>query len=841
MQISPTILRIPIKRPANTSIKQPPAKRQDTTAEQSPPTVQAIKLSPLPAVTQPQSPVKVQVPRQKTSVQQSKPFPTGIVQASQSKILNTQAQVKILNKEAPSNKFQIRQVITDESGDTFELTEVLKEQPDLLDAEHVATNVYPCTKCERSFPLRQLLTIHMANHTRERCFECDICSKRFFSKYDLGKHTLIHTGDKPFVCVICNKAFSRSTLLSRHERIHTDQPKFLCAHCDRPFLSKIELDKHSIRHNKKRPFPCNICNKTFAFKQGLERHEVIHSKVQPYKCEHCEVSFSTPSKLARHLTAHAGRRPYPCRLCPKSYLLSHHLTRHVRSHKDATGTFKCFNCSKVFKSRSELVYHSAIHATQDLVCPLCKEGFGSLNDVTDHIKSHTEGEQFACEFCDLIFTTDERLCNHTANEHADEYETYAHDERTRVIKREVGAVVDTPQLNDGEEVIEEYIIDTISDKVSPPPRILNYAVKPATSVTDQNNDEEEVEEDESIPFDEVEVDEDDAEIEYEEEYEDDASHHEDEGMEFEVEEHSNVKQEKVETPASQPLLKASPKMKNEKLALPPIKQIPIAQQKLEQSLQAALRASAPRSTPAPEPIKSVAVVKTLPVKSPPVKSPPAKSPPAKSPPAKSPLVKEASVKKEPSPILRKVNMKSLPAGISVKRKVPNPAPAPLVLPPKPSPPPKAVVREQDEPKQQTIAPVTRAKTVTSGSKKPPAATSNNKKSPANCHEKSSSSDGNKSSPSGSNGKNSAHHPNKPPATNTKSPASNNDKPTSSGSSRPSTRNASKDVVSMMIGHEMVQVQKVKMTKAQVEVMEREGKIEFKDGQVFLKQKKIDKK
>lgn len=816
MQISPTILRIPAKRQSNTPIKQPPAKRQDTTSTKSSSTVQAIKLSPLPAVSQPPSPVKVQVPRQKSLVQQQKPFPTGIrtAQASQPKILNTQAQVKILNKEAPSNKVKIRQVITDESGDTFELTEILKEQPDLLDAEHVATNVYPCTKCERSFPLHQLLTIHMANHSRERSFECDICAKRFFSKYDLGKHTLIHTGAKPFVCVICKKAFSRSTLLSRHERIHTDQPKFLCAHCDRPFLSKIELDKHSIRHDKKRPFPCNVCNKTFAFKQGLERHEVIHSKVQPYKCEHCEVSFSTPSKLARHLTAHAGRRPYPCRLCPKSYLLSHHLTRHVRSHKDAPGTFKCFNCSKVFKSRSDLVYHSAIHATQDLVCPLCKESFGSLKDVTDHIKSHTEGEQFACEFCDLIFTTEGGLSNHTANEHADEYETYAHDERTRVIKREVGAVVDTPQLNDGEEIIEEYIIDTISERVSQPPRILNYAVKPAATVVDQNDEEdeeeEEEEEDDSIPFDEVEVDE--AEIEYEEELEDDTSRHEDDGMEFEVEEHINVKQEKVETQvvAPLPVLKTSPKIKNEKLASPKATQIPIAQQKLEQSLQAALRTSAlrtsTRSTPAPEPIKSQATVKTLPVKSPTIEDPP--------------------LKKEPSPVLKKVNIKALPAGISVKRKVADPVVTPT--PPNQTTPPK--VRELEDRKQQTVAPVTRAKTATPASKKPPA-TSSNKKSPATSHEKPSSSGSNKSSLTG-NGKSSAIHSSKHP-----SPSATN-KPLSTG--RPSTRNASKDVVNMMIGDEMVQVQKVKMTKAQVAAMTLEGKIEMKDGQVFLKQKKVEK-
>lgn len=225
--------------------------------------------------------------------------------------------------------------------------------------------------------------------------------------------------------MVCGKAFSRSTLLRRHEKVHSDQPKFLCAYCERPFLSKEEWEKHTQNHQKKRPFACEFCGKSFAFKQGLERHEVVHSTDQPYKCEHCNQGFSTQGKLARHLTAHAGDRPYPCRICDKSYLLSHHLTRHMRSHKENNQIVnKCTECDLSFAKRDELILHSSVHATETLICPLCKTNFDSVDEVSEHIKQHTEGEQFACEFCDLIFLTEAQLHEHSDTQHLEEIEFY---------------------------------------------------------------------------------------------------------------------------------------------------------------------------------------------------------------------------------------------------------------------------------------------------------------------------------------------------------------------------------------------------------------------------------
>lgn len=262
--------------------------------------------------------------------------------------------------------------------------------------------------------------------------------------------------------VVCGKAFSRSTLLRRHEKVHSDQPKFLCAYCERPFLSKDEWEKHTQNHQKNRPFSCGICGKSFAFKQGLERHEVVHSTDQPYKCEHCDQGFSTQGKLARHLTAHAGERPYPCRICDKSYLLSHHLSRHMRSHKEHGNshiTHKCAECDLSFAKRDELNAHLSVHATETMQCPLCKITFDDVNDISEHIKQHTEGEQFACEFCNLIFQTETELHEHCDTQHLEEIELYEDDMAND--DNLVDTLTDGDVDNDGNDNIKPEIDDFV--------------------------------------------------------------------------------------------------------------------------------------------------------------------------------------------------------------------------------------------------------------------------------------------------------------------------------------------------------------------------------------------
>lgn len=253
--------------------------------------------------------------------------------------------------------------------------------------------VHACDQCERTFPLRQALMLHVARAHRERNFKCTDCERTFFTKYDLSKHMITHSEEKPFSCQICQKQFSRQNFLIRHEKVHREETRYACQNCSREFFTTEELEKHEeAMHKKEKPFQCNICNKTFQYKQGLERHEMIHSDDKTFVCDYCKEAFHTSTKLARHLNTHAGRRPYLCKLCPRTFLLSHHLTRHMRSHS-VEKNHVCEDCGKAFKRKESLEVHQLTHTKRSgmaLTCDVCQESCRNRADYVTHIKQHIE-------------------------------------------------------------------------------------------------------------------------------------------------------------------------------------------------------------------------------------------------------------------------------------------------------------------------------------------------------------------------------------------------------------------------------------------------------------------
>lgn len=268
--------------------------------------------------------------------------------------------------------------------------EVSKEERKLEPGE---IRVHACDQCDRTFPLRQALALHIQRAHRDRNYKCTECDRHFFTKYDLGKHMSTHSDEKPYSCSICQKQFSRVNLLQRHEKVHRDETRYACQHCDREFFTTEELEKHEDSiHKKEKPFQCNICNKRFQYKQGLERHELLHNEDKTFVCDYCKEAFHTSTKLARHLSSHAGHRPYMCKLCPRTFLLSHHLTRHMRTHS-VEKRHVCEDCGKAFKRKESLEVHQLTHTKRTgmgLTCDVCQESCRNRADYVTHIKQHIE-------------------------------------------------------------------------------------------------------------------------------------------------------------------------------------------------------------------------------------------------------------------------------------------------------------------------------------------------------------------------------------------------------------------------------------------------------------------
>lgn len=64
----------------------------------------------------------------------------------------------------------------------------------------------------------------------------------------------------------------------------------------------------------------------------------------------------------------------------------------VRLARGVDAEFRCEQCGESFGTQDDLYYHSAIHATQNLICPLCQEKFENVDAVTTHIRTHVNGQ-----------------------------------------------------------------------------------------------------------------------------------------------------------------------------------------------------------------------------------------------------------------------------------------------------------------------------------------------------------------------------------------------------------------------------------------------------------------
>ncbi|XP_072936266.1 uncharacterized protein [Epargyreus clarus] len=310
---------------------------------------------------------------------------------------------------------------------------------------------WACDECDCTYPLQQLLELHKLQKHRARNVQCDQCEDKFFTKYDLAVHQVRHSDEMPFQCDACGRKFKRLVLLKRHEKIiHSDLIQQVCEHCPATFLSTEQLEAHQQKHERdnNRPFACSLCDKKFLEKATLQRHkQLIHDRVLEHACEYCPQRFSSVSKLSRHVRTHAGERPYPCKYCDKTFMKSHHYTRHLRlKHREAERArleaFRCDQCEVSFGNQDELIYHSAIHATQNLTCPLCQEKFPNVDAVTAHIKSHVSGVEYMCDYCELVFTTKEKLETHTLVVHDDE------------IQQEIGNDESSMETEDNEADVE---------------------------------------------------------------------------------------------------------------------------------------------------------------------------------------------------------------------------------------------------------------------------------------------------------------------------------------------------------------------------------------------------
>ncbi|XP_073919569.1 zinc finger protein 449-like [Castor canadensis] len=190
---------------------------------------------------------------------------------------------------------------------------------------------YHCGQCEKCFPYRYQLAVHLKTHSGELGYKCSVCGKRFLLRSELYRHQLIHKGEKPYECAECKKQFTHGAHLAMHQKRHSEK-MYQCVHCRRKFLHKSSLMEHMKTHTREQSYGCYCCEKSFSSWTALILHQKTHTEEKPFACDHCEKRYRQRSSLMVHVRIHTGEKPYKCSHCSKSFRKKSGLIAHQAAH-----------------------------------------------------------------------------------------------------------------------------------------------------------------------------------------------------------------------------------------------------------------------------------------------------------------------------------------------------------------------------------------------------------------------------------------------------------------------------------------------------------------------------
>lgn len=119
-----------------------------------------------------------------------------------------------------------------------------KDDEEICREEDSGMGVFRCGQCDKAFPQKSILQLHICTRTPNKPFECGCCGNAFANPNDLRAHSAVHCNEKPFKCGYCSRAFSGATTLNNHIRTHTGEKPFNCQKCSRTFSQGAQLSRH---------------------------------------------------------------------------------------------------------------------------------------------------------------------------------------------------------------------------------------------------------------------------------------------------------------------------------------------------------------------------------------------------------------------------------------------------------------------------------------------------------------------------------------------------------------------------------------------------------------------
>ena len=131
-------------------------------------------------------------------------------------------------------------------------------------------------------------------------------------------------------------------------------------------------------------------------------------------CPDCGRLFSSRSGYLRHSQHHSGNYKYTCDLCNIGFTETKTYRKHLINFHGAS-KISCRFCGKDFESNLQLRLHTESRTGFQFNCELCDYGCHDRVELEQHVGIQHNGKGFLCLKCEMVFSTEQELLNHSQN------------------------------------------------------------------------------------------------------------------------------------------------------------------------------------------------------------------------------------------------------------------------------------------------------------------------------------------------------------------------------------------------------------------------------------------
>jgi len=251
------------------------------------------------------------------------------------------------------------------------------------------------------------------------------------------------TVERLFPCHVCYSVFVTADELRQHFRsVHRDignrvrngpyfdseNMSYNCPVCHKDVCRKQTNSIFFIYHFRKcagQTFQiqksCQDCGKEYTEYPLYKAHVDTHKAMRSFMCHVCTKVFPSNARLNYHVQyVHSSYKPYHCSKCTKSYKRKAELLEHEEMSHSTHFNYSCDKCGKQFYGKKNLALHMKTHYTEDEkkhICNVCGYRFAKIKFLKNHLTTHSDVRQYACEICGARVKTRDTLKQHRKKLH----------------------------------------------------------------------------------------------------------------------------------------------------------------------------------------------------------------------------------------------------------------------------------------------------------------------------------------------------------------------------------------------------------------------------------------